>query len=137
MRNSCEESYHLLATEGNSKTQQTATEDAQKSILYGLTMFQKHKLIVLCKDKNFLTSAVKHIYWILGTKHKSHHLVTIAQECSDNRQVTETKNYMNEGKAGSGLFSLQKRRLWDDLTAAFQYLNGAYKKWRGTFYKDM
>jgi len=36
-----------------------------------------------------------------------------------------------------GLFSLEKRRLWGHLIAAFQYLEGACESWRGTFYKGM
>lgn len=37
-----------------------------------------------------------------------------------------------------GLLSLEKSRLWGDFTAAFQYLEWAYKKgWRETFYQGL
>lgn len=42
-----------------------------KNQFCGLTMLQKHNLKFLYKDTNFLTSIVKHIYWILGINHKS------------------------------------------------------------------
>lgn len=34
-------------------------------------MHQKYNLKFLCKNKIFGTSIIKHIYWILGIKHKS------------------------------------------------------------------
>ena len=34
-----------------------------------------------------------------------------------------------------GLLSLEKRRLWGDLIAAFQYLKGAYKQEETKLYK--
>ena len=36
-----------------------------------------------------------------------------------------------------GLFSLEKRRLWDDLIAAFQYLKGAYKQEGSQLFKTV
>lgn len=44
---------------------------------------------------------------------------------------------LSSGLLGTGQVVLEKRRLQDDLTVAFQCLKGLQESWRGTFDHDM
>jgi len=65
----------------------------------------------------------------LAAQKASHILGCIKSSMASRSREVILENLSYDERLGElGLFSLEKRRLWGDLTAAFQYLKGPTRK---------
>ena len=89
---------------------------------------------------DYLTSSVLLIFILSSKILKEIKDQTLQSTIKMPREVGHEKDPRNgtpliRGQAERmGLFSLEKRRIWGDLIAAFQYLNGSYRKERERFF---